>query len=299
MIDIVLASDRNLIRQAGITALSAARASSLPVRATFLTPQADADHRDWGLVEAALRKRGVSYSLVPVTLNASRLQLAEHLTAVTYYRLVLPTLLPEGQRRAIYLDCDVIVHRDLAELWSMKMNDMPIAAAPDLNFRDWSRLGIESADGYFNAGVLLLDLHVIRTTGAFESALEFSRENPGALTWSDQCALNRVFTRKWIRLDRHWNYQYSTFMDDIRQHGMRAAVEAASKSVIHFNNYERPWLAEFPHPLKKFYLSVVAANPELASPSSRTIPQQLQYLKRLIKWRIAPWRERRRSRKTG
>src|SRR5678815_945027 len=106
MIDLVLASDRNLIRQAGITALSAAAASSLPVRATFLTPAADAGHRDWGLVEAALRRRGVPCTVVPVSLNASRLQLAEHLTPVTYYRLVLPTLLPESQRRAIYLDCD-------------------------------------------------------------------------------------------------------------------------------------------------------------------------------------------------
>ena len=35
----------------------------------------------------------------------------------TYFRMLLPTLLPKEIRRILYLDCDVIILQDISELY--------------------------------------------------------------------------------------------------------------------------------------------------------------------------------------
>ena len=289
MIEVVLASDRNLIKQAGITAIGAIGRTSLPLNFTFLTPAADQDHADWKMVTDLVRREGASCSLLPVTFRPSTLQLAQHLTEVTYYRLLLPRLLPADLHRVIYMDCDVYVGRDLAALWNADLAGKPLGAARDFAFREWSRLGIDAANGYFNAGVLLLDLDSVRRRGLFDAALKFSVEHPGALTWSDQCALNRIFSGDWTVLPQHWNFQHSDFLEDIRRRGLRQATRAASACVFHFNNYDRPWLVESPHPLKRQYLSVLEKYPQLDPASRPTLGQLWKWFKRTIKWRLISW----------
>ena len=289
MIEVVLASDRNLIKQAGITAIGAIGRTSSALNFTFLTPAADTSHPDWKVVTDLVRQEGASCIVLPVTFQPSTLQLAQHLTEVTYYRLLLPRLLPTGMRRVIYMDCDVYVGRDLSGLWDADLGGKPLGAARDFAFREWSRLGIDEAKGYFNAGVLLLDLDAIRRRGLFDAALDFSIENPGALTWSDQCALNRIFTGDWMVLPQHWNFQHADFLADIRRRGLRQATRAASACVFHFNNYDRPWLVESPHPLKRQYLSVLQKHPQLDPSSTPTLGQMWKWVKRTIKWRLISW----------
>src|SRR5262245_42427578 len=204
MIYVVLASDRNLIRQAGITALSAVEHASAPLSFSFLTPAEDAGSHAWPSILALLRERGAECRLVPVVFNQS-LQLAQHLNNVTYFRLLLPEVIPPDIDRVIYLDCDVLVQRDLSQLWAHALGEHALAAVQDAGFSDWAKLGLNPEAGYFNAGVVLLDLQAIRAQGLFRDALKFAKDHPARLTWSDQCALNHVFERRWPRLDKFWN----------------------------------------------------------------------------------------------
>jgi len=286
VIHVVLASDRNLVRQAGIAALSARRQTAAPLRVTFLTPAQDASSGLWDTVTRALAAERTECEVRPVQIALPELQLAAHLTPVTYYRLLLPRLLPERDERVIYLDCDVLVNTDLGELWAHELGDRSLAGVPDPKFQEWTRLGIDPSDGYFNAGVLLLDLASIRRERLFEAALRFSQEHPEALTWSDQCALNRVFTKRWSPLDKRWNYQHAAMVQDASESGLARAVEIASTSVVHFNNYNRPWLPESWHPLQRRYFAVVASRPELDPRVSPTLSQRVTRLKRMVKWRV-------------
>jgi lipopolysaccharide biosynthesis glycosyltransferase len=224
-----------------------------------------------------------------VPLDRSTLQLAPHLTPATYYRLLLPDILPASLRRAIYLDCDVIVGRDLAELWTIDLLGKPIAAVADVNFRDWSKLGIDPNEGYFNAGVLLLDLELIRAQASFAAALAFSQEHPSALTWSDQCALNKIFAGNWQMVAKHWNYQHSAFLEDIRILGMAKARSLAVNAVLHFNNYERPWLVDSRHPLRTHYTTILRAHPELDPSEPMQLKHYWKMLKRTVKWKSIEW----------
>lgn len=48
---------------------------------------------------------------------------------IVFARYLIPSLLPENVERVIYLDQDVLVQKDLAELWDVDMEGHPIAAA--------------------------------------------------------------------------------------------------------------------------------------------------------------------------
>ena len=98
----------------------------------------------------------------------------EHITKPTYYRLLLPELVPCD--RCIYLDCDVIVCEDLADMYHMEMDDCEIAGvvAPVVftfskNGKEYmQKIGLPSLNQYVNAGVLLMHLANMRTYGFCE-----------------------------------------------------------------------------------------------------------------------------------
>jgi lipopolysaccharide biosynthesis glycosyltransferase len=285
-IHVVLASDRNLIRQVGITALSAIEHSSLPMRFTIVTPERDRSDPDWRTVISLLEARGATCDVVPVTFDASSFQMAGHLTQTAYYRLLLPELLAPDCHRVIYMDCDVYVGCDLAALWTLDIGDNPMGAVDDPAFSDWGRIGLEPRGGYFNSGVLLLDIQRIRKHAYFQATIDDAVANPEALTWSDNCALNRVFNGRWHRLDRRWNYLQSYFVADIRAHGLAEAKRIAGSSVHHFNSYNKPWLFETAHPLKKQYFSVVKEHPELNPATAATPGKCWIRFRRAVKWQL-------------
>ena len=56
----------------------------------------------------------------------------DYFTLTIYFRLFIPAMFPEYDK-AIYIDSDVVVPGDLAELYDMELSDNYIAACPDLS----------------------------------------------------------------------------------------------------------------------------------------------------------------------
>ena len=73
VIHVVLASDRNLVRQAGIAALSARRQTAAPLRVTFLTPAQDASSGLWDTVTRALAAERTECEVRPVQNRSPRI----------------------------------------------------------------------------------------------------------------------------------------------------------------------------------------------------------------------------------
>ena len=59
---------------------------------------------------------------------------------MTYARFLLPSMLPNLDK-VIYLDCDLVVCKDLKSLWETDVNDIAVAMAPDLWYQDKETLG--------------------------------------------------------------------------------------------------------------------------------------------------------------
>ena len=206
------------------------------------------------------------------------LPVSEHITVVSYVRLLMPALLPPSVTRIIYLDADMLVRRDLAELWDETPHTHALFAVqeyaapyfdssaaldrfgqchkylaaihPVANFRE---LGLPGQGKYFNGGLLVINLAEWRRKRYAEEVLGCLRKHRQHVLWWDQYALNVVFAGKWGELDRRWNqgahlYAYPTWrespFDQQTFHALRT-----DPWIVHFCSPSKPWHYFCHHPL--------------------------------------------------
>ena len=65
-------------------------------------------------------------------LDSSKVPMWGRLPDLTYQRLMLPELTPRGVERVLYLDVDLVVNRNLVELWDESLDGRVLAAVQDL-----------------------------------------------------------------------------------------------------------------------------------------------------------------------
>src|SRR5438552_829213 len=130
---------------------------------------------------------------------------------MTYCRLLLPHLL--GVPRLIYLDCDVLVFRDLSELFNLELSaGKVLAAVPDSETLSLGEdcatiadaLGLPAEGAYFNCGVMLMNLDELRKQDFFERAVEFLNRKSAYRFW-DQSAINFLLYGQIDELPEYWN----------------------------------------------------------------------------------------------
>jgi len=130
---------------------------------------------------------------------------------MTYCRILLPHLLDVP--RLIYLDCDVLVFRDLGQLFDLELAlGKVLAAARDsetLSLADDSptiadALNLPREGAYFNCGVMLMNLHELRKRDFFERAVEFLNRKSVYRFW-DQSAINFLLYGQIDELPECWN----------------------------------------------------------------------------------------------
>jgi lipopolysaccharide biosynthesis glycosyltransferase len=131
---------------------------------------------------------------------------------MTYCRILLPQLV--NVPRLIYLDCDVLVFRDLSELFDLELAPRKVLAAvrdsetlslsqDSLVLAKAMNLPVEGA--YFNCGVMLTNLDELRTQRFFERAVEFLNSRTRHYRFWDQSAINFLLHGQIDTLPEHWN----------------------------------------------------------------------------------------------
>jgi len=187
-----------------------------------------------------------------------------HMRTPTWFRCVIGSLLPRSIERVIYLDCDMIVRRDLRELWETPLGDHPAAAVRDAQFTKWHILGLPRQAGCYNTGLMLVDMARWREAAVGEAAFDFGLNHPERLTSFDQCALNIVLQGRWLELDARWNAQFGHFSDEWkggRGYLRPLSAVAAEAWIVHFNGPGKPWQYMDSHPFKPEYLAYKARTP--------------------------------------
>lgn len=118
-----------------------------------------------------------------------------HLSKAAYFRLLIPEVMLEYDK-CIYLDCDLIVHGDLKELYEIDLKDYYLAGVKDCHviedtlfeLKHQQILGIPSRDKYINSGVMVMNLDIMRKNKLVKCFLEQLKEE----NWfEDQDVLNR------------------------------------------------------------------------------------------------------------
>lgn len=101
-----------------------------------------------------------------------------HLSTAAYYRLKLPSLLPNIDK-ILYIDGDTIAQQDLAQLYNIDIDNYYIAGVKDLDAfairgnEYVNQIGIKSCEQYVNSGVLLMNLKKMREDNLEEKFDEF------------------------------------------------------------------------------------------------------------------------------
>ena len=107
-----------------------------------------------------------------------------YITPATYYRLLLPELLPQYDK-CLYLDSDIIVVGDVSEIYDAQKQDVwltgVVAGNPALSSLKGQerlvhsrKLGINTIDTYVNAGVLVFNLKAMRDYDLVKAFMDLS-----------------------------------------------------------------------------------------------------------------------------
>ena len=213
-----------------------------------------------------------------------------HLPVSTYYRLILGAVLPRAVQKVIYLDCDLIVVDSLRDLWNTPLGDHPLAAVTDHHIRsNCERLGLSESSGYFNPGVMLINLNEWRKRDIVSEGLRFAKNAQTQLRFCDADILNHLFEAQWLRLDNRWNACPHLWglckvpADESEGLTPQDAAVTNNPAIIHFagGGNAKPWDYYCPHPCRHRYLELKKKTP-WANTSLDRQPSLLFRLKRLI-----------------
>ena len=147
------------------------------------------------------------------------------------FRVMLPELLTELSK-VIYLDADILVNRDIKELWDTDIENYYMAAVKDIFVNNGSVKPVVvknedvAAERYFNSGVLYMNLNRIRELGNMRYMILEYLKKASKSDLPDQDALNAIYGSQTLFLDGLWNY----FARPVQESGEREL----KKCVYHF-----------------------------------------------------------------
>lgn len=206
---IVCSTDDNFVQHC-IMMLTSLVIHNRDVRIYILTEKLE--EKNINLIEDEMQPYGVDLNFIQVDSNIIKsLPMPEtdtlkHISYATYYRLLMGKILPENEKKVIYLDCDIIINGSIQELWETNIDKYALGAVIQIgDNEDCQRLGISEEKGYFNAGVLLINLDYWRSHKTEERLLEYIARHREKIKFHDQDVLNAVLHNEFLQLPPKWN----------------------------------------------------------------------------------------------
>jgi len=193
-------------------------------------------------------------SLFPIVVNEELFADApvfRHLKKAMYYRLLAFRLLPAELDKALYLDPDTLVINPIWGLYKTDLTGCLYGACIHTGISNITekvnkiRLNTYETEGYFNSGVLLMNLSEQRKNISEEEIYAYINEHKLELILPDQDILNVLYGDKILPLDDSlYNYdahRYETYrmvssgekdIDWIMRHTV----------ILHFCGKNKPWI---------------------------------------------------------
>ena len=251
-IHIVFASDDRYAQHAAVAMASVLEHAEHPEKVDFFLLSDGVSEKNAEKFRTTAKSRKSKAFVIPVTGDTfSGLYISAQLSRAAYMRLAVAELLPQDVDRIIYLDCDLLVRKDIAELWNIPMNGNPIAAVPDCGIMTSAKsrkqkrecIGLPMDEPYFNSGVLVIDLAEWREKEYAEQLLELAQNN--SYPHHDQDALNFFFYQRWTALPLEWNVippVWFMFLKILFSDWRKSAATARQNpAILHYAGGYKPW----------------------------------------------------------
>ncbi|MES2460251.1 MAG: glycosyltransferase family 8 protein, partial [Armatimonadota bacterium] len=188
-----------------------------------------------------------------------------HLTEATLMRLLLPEKLPQI-KRLLYIDCDVLVRGDVRPFYQHPFNDTYIVGVQDFyipttGIYGHTDLNIDPDLPYFNAGVMMMNLDLLRKADLIDPMLRLLRKYP---EFHDQDGLNALIGGRWQHTNYKWNLQIGwRGLDTLPPSDVKSQLIAdrehlfENAQIIHFNTSHKPWKSGLLDPFRPLYHSAL------------------------------------------
>lgn len=187
-------------------------------------------------------------SLEEITDRMSNRIRCDYFTLTIYFRLFIAKMFPMYDK-GIYIDSDVVVNSDIAELFRVDIGENLLGGCSDLSvanvpvFTEYMEkaVGVKSEE-YINSGVLLLNMKALREEEFDAHFLRLLTTYHFDSIAPDQDYINAICNGRIFYLDATWN---TMPREDI--------PEDEGAKLVHYNLFTKPWCYEGLHYEKLFW----------------------------------------------
>lgn len=217
-IAVALSSDDNYVPYLGVAIRSIVENAKSEKNYDFLILSNEITERNKEKLKSELKglnNCSIRFFEASLFLKSQKLYERHNINRTTYLRLLIPYILKNFDK-VVYLDCDLVVNHDIAELYSTDLKDNLLAAVIDTVQAGWCKiknnpakeynqsvLKLKNEFEYFNAGVIVMNLKKFRETMSLEKMMDFASSREWI--WQDQDVLNALCENKTVLLPQEWN----------------------------------------------------------------------------------------------
>lgn len=270
-VNVVFSCDKNYVSYLAVTLSSIIENSSLNNDYDIVILHQDIyDYQKRFILSLCREHPNVSIRFFNMTnyitdFGLDRLFTVNHITISAYFRLFVGKIFSE-YKKIIYLDCDLILTTDIAQLFFIDIQEYPIAAAADVTISNslyttgfnqgaWNyfkkymfeTLGFSNQKNYFNSGVMLIDIEKFNSV-ELDYLFDLAKRNNKF--FHDQNVLNAAFEDNYFQLPQEWNFQWN-----IKFHSINGCYKKmlpndiltlyeeydVMPAIIHYTSHEKPW----------------------------------------------------------
>lgn len=177
-----------------------------------------------------------------------------------YYRIFAPIMLPQNLDRVLYLDCDLIVHKDITNLYNQDFDGNLFVGCTQIGklLTIFNRIRLTTRPNaiYLNSGVLLINLKELRKVIDTEKIFKFIKRNGWRMALYDQDVIFKFFgdrvkcVDKFIYnlSDRHIN-RYNRF----HKNKIDKKWVDDNNVIVHYLGTNKPWKKTYRGILDEYY----------------------------------------------
>lgn len=225
-------------------------------------------------LKSIVKSFGSDFIAIQITLESFKDFVAtERFPVNIYYRLSIPSFLPEDEERALWLDVDLVVNDSLEEFYNQDFEGKAFVACKDIEKREehLKKLGLSPDTDYINSGVILFNLSLMRKI-TLNDYYNFFVEHQDVIAWPDQDILNGMFVNhiKVLGNDKY-NVQVSNWR-------FNNEYDLNKASIIHYIGNSKPWFKTYTNPAAEIWdkYHAVAFNKGIFYLSSRKLHRKIE-----------------------
>jgi len=169
------------------------------------------------LISSDLESRNIEFNFCKINSDQLRgLPLLAHFSVEIYFRLLLLKVLPVSVNKVVYLDCDLLILKNLSVLYNIDLTNKALAISDNRN-----------------SGVMVLNLDFWRKMDIGNRLISYIRENPEKCPLPDNDAIIHLLIPEHSVFFSHiWNADHSLRSDDL--------------GIVHFVGKTKPWHYNYP-----------------------------------------------------